>query len=105
MFLDDRAELNDSADAAGFSDTSDTLPKQFILTGHSAGGGFAAAVGGFTVANGAAADNLLGVVMFDGVSSNDTFAHGRGSLDDAGIPIYQIAAPPQPWNANGANHK
>jgi hypothetical protein len=46
-------------------------------------------------------DDLLGVVMFDGVSSNGTFADAVKSLDERHIPIYQIAAPPQSWNANG----
>ena len=70
MFLGERSALNDSASAAGFQGT---LPQQFILAGHSAGGGFATAVGGYAVDNGAAAGNLRGVVMFDGVSSNGTF--------------------------------
>lgn len=98
MFLGDRSALNTSAAAAGFTGT---LPEQFILTGHSAGGGFATAVAGYTVDNGAADNNLLGVVMFDGVSSNGTFAPALASLDRLAIPVYQIAAPPQPWNANG----
>ena len=45
--------------------------------------------------------SLLGVVMYDGVSSNGTFADAVTTLDARGIPVYQIAAPPQPWNANG----
>ncbi len=97
MFLDDRSALNASADAAGFQGT---LPEKFVLTGHSAGGGFATAVAGCTVDNGAA-DDLLGVVMFDGVSSNGTFAPALAKLDTLAIPVYQIAAPPQPWNADG----
>ena len=97
MFLDDRSALNSSADAAGFQGT---LPEKFVLTGHSAGGGFATAVAGYTVDNGAAED-LLGVVMFDGVSSNGTFAPALAKLDTLDIPVYQIAAPPQPWNADG----
>ena len=97
MFLDDRSALNTSADAAGFQGP---LPEKFVLTGHSAGGGFATAVAGYTVDNGAAED-LLGVVMFDGVSSNGTFAPALAKLDTLGIPVYQIAAPPQPWNADG----
>src|SRR5262249_55073335 len=63
--------------------------------------GFAAAVAGYTVDNGAAENYLLGVIMFDGVSSNGTFAPALASLDTLDIPVYQIAAPPQPWNANG----
>ncbi len=69
MFLGDRAELNVSANLAGFEGT---LPQTFILTGQSAGGGFATAVGAVTVANGASSD-LLGVVMYDGVSRPPTF--------------------------------
>ncbi len=98
MFLGERSALNDSATRAGFKGT---LPQQFILAGHSAGGGFATAVGGYAVDNGAAAGNLLGVVMFDGVSSNGTFAPALAKLDTQDIPVYQIAAPPQPWNADG----
>jgi hypothetical protein len=98
MFLGERSALNDSATAAGFQGT---LPQQFILAGHSAGGGFATAVGGYTVKNGAAGNDLLGVVMFDGVSSNGTFAPALEQLASRDIPVYQIAAPPQPWNADG----
>ncbi|HCA52667.1 MAG TPA: hypothetical protein DEP24_07095, partial [Mycobacterium sp.] len=98
MFLGDRSELNVSANAAGFEGT---LPQTFILTGHSAGGGFATAVGANTILNGAAED-LLGVVMFDGFSRPPAFTEQLQALDDAGIPVYQIAAPPQsPGNAWG----
>ncbi|WP_242456067.1 lipocalin family protein [Mycolicibacterium sp. P1-18] len=100
LFTDpNRTSLNASAAAAGFHGV---LPEKFILTGHSAGGGLAAAAGGFYSDAVAPADNdLLGVVMYDGVSSNGTFAGALTSLANRGIPIYQIAAPPQPWNANG----
>lgn len=100
LFIDpNRTSLNASAAAAGFHGV---LPEKFILTGHSAGGGLAAAAGGFYTDAVAPSDNdLLGVVMYDGVSSNGTFASALTSLDARGIPIYQIAAPPQAWNANG----
>ena len=40
--------------------------------------------------------------MFDGVSSNGTFADALAELGRRlNIPVYQIAAPPQAWNANG----
>jgi lipocalin len=98
MFLGDRSELNVSANAAGFEGS---LPQTFILTGHSAGGGFATAVGANTILNGAS-DDLLGVVMFDGFSRPPAFTDQLQALDDAGIPAYQIAAPPQsPGNAWG----
>ena len=50
-----------------------------------------------TVDNGAAA-NLLGVVMVDGVAAADQFAESLNKLDSAGIPLYQIASPPQAAN-------
>lgn len=100
LFVDpDRTALNASATAAGYLGA---LPERFVLTGHSAGGGLAAAAGGFYVDAVAPEDSdLLGVVMYDGVSSNGTFATAIASLDTRNIPVYQIAAPPQPWNANG----
>jgi len=96
MFLGDRAALNVSANKAGYEGV---LPQKFILTGHSAGGAFATTAGAGTVENGAAED-LLGVVMFDGVSG-DQFAAQLAALSGVGIPDYQIAAPPQRWNAWG----
>ncbi len=100
LFIDpSRTSLNDSAAAAGYQGV---LPDKFVLTGHSAGGGLAAAAGGFYVDAINPGDNdLLGVVMYDGVSSNGTFADALASLDALNIPVYQIAAPPQAWNANG----
>lgn len=101
LFTDSsRSALNASASAAGYQGT---LPAKFTLTGHSAGGGLATAAGGFYVDAVSAADSdLLGVVMYDGVSSNGTFAPAIASLTARDIPVYQIAAPPQPWNAYGA---
>ncbi len=96
MFVGDRAALNISASEAGLQGT---LPQPFILTGHSAGGRFATTAGAFTVDNGSAKD-LLGVVMFDGVGG-DQFAANIAKLDTLSIPDYQIAAPPQRWNAWG----
>jgi len=104
LFVDpNRTSLNASAAAAGYHGA---LPGKFVLTGHSAGGGLAAAAGGFYSDAVKPEDNdLLGVVMYDGVSSNGTFAGALKSLDVSGIPIYQIAAPPQAWNANGQTTK
>ena len=45
--------------------------------------------------------DLVGVVMFDGVSRNGTFADAVQALNERDIPVYQIAAPPQAWNADG----
>ena len=99
LFADpNRTSLNISANQAGFMGT---LPQDFVLTGHSAGGGLAASAGGFYTAEVPAGQNhLLGVVMYDGVaSSTSTFATALASLDTLHIPVYQIAAPPQIWNA------
>lgn len=98
MFTGTRPALNISANAAGFQGT---LPEKFILTGHSAGGRFATTAAAGTVANGAAKD-LLGVVMYDGVTSGQTFTDQLAALAGAGIPDYQIAAPAQRWNAWGS---
>ncbi|MGI9164501.1 MAG: lipocalin family protein, partial [Mycobacterium sp.] len=97
MFVGDRGALNISANQAGYDGM---LPQTFILTGHSAGGRFATTAAAGTVANGSSGD-LLGVVMFDGVSRPPTFTDQLQVLIDAGIPDYQIAAPPQRWNAWG----
>jgi hypothetical protein len=109
LFVGERAALNASAQAAGYLGT---LPLNYILAGHSVGGGVAAAAGGFSVQNGAADDHLLGVVMFDGVSlmihgddAVDTFPDALIGLDQLDIPVYQIAAPPQTWNALGLTTK
>ena len=97
MFEGSRSALNVSANTAGLQGT---LPEQFILTGHSAGGNFATAVGAL-VTETDQVDNLLGVVMFDGVSRAPLFTDSLTALTNAGIPDYQIAAPPQRWNAWG----
>ena len=98
MFTGDRPALSASARAAGFDGE---LPEKFLLAGHSAGGGFAAAVAGLAVDTGAAAGNLIGVIMYDGVSLNGTLSRALESLESADVPIYQIAAPPQMWNLFG----
>ena len=103
LFIGDRTALNESAAAAGFVGT---LPDNYILAGHSAGGNFAAAVAGYVIANGAAVaedgTNLLrGVVMFDGVTNAGVLSSTVPKLNDLGIPIYQIAGRNQIWNAFG----
>ena len=97
MFQGDRTALNVSANAAGLQGP---LPEKFLLTGHSAGGNLATAVGALITAT-PEVDNLLGVVMFDGVSRAPLFTDSLAALTAAGIPDYQIAAPPQRWNAYG----
>ena len=93
LFLGNRAALTISASQAGFQGP---LPQPFVLSGHSAGGGLAAIAAGYYEAALApgAPDDLLGVVMFDGVAlSSEAFDNALAVL--GGKPVYQIAAPPQ----------
>ncbi|BBA88905.1 MULTISPECIES: PE domain-containing protein [Mycobacterium] len=101
LFLGSQTALNISANQAGYLGT---LPQDFILSGHSAGGGLASIAAGSYLANlGAATNHLQGVVMFDGVASNaSAFGAAVANLQAANVPIYVVAAPPQPWNAFGA---
>ena len=94
MMLGDRGALVVSATAAGYQGV---LPEKILLAGQLLGGGFAAEVAARTVDNGAAA-NLLGVVMVDGIASPDQFPAATAKLDSVGIPLYQIASPPQAAN-------
>jgi hypothetical protein len=100
MFLGDRTALTISANQAGYLGA---LPEDFILAGHSAGGGWSSSVGGYYVDDlGEGGENhLLGVVMYDGVNMNGTLPQAIASLDTLDIPVYQIAAPAQTWNSFG----
>jgi hypothetical protein len=101
LFLGDRTALNISAHHAGYQGT---LPEDFILTGHSAGGGLASIAAGHYLASlGANTNHLHGVVMFDGVARNSAaFAGAVANLQAANIPLYAVVAPPQQFNMFGA---
>jgi hypothetical protein len=100
LFVGNEAALNLSASQAGYHGT---LPQDFVISGHSAGGGLATAAGGDYVADlGTNTNHLLGVVMFDGVATNSgSFAPAIASLQTLNIPDYTVAAPPQAWNMYG----
>ncbi len=102
MFLGDEAALTSSATAAGYVGA---LPEDFILSGHSAGGGLAAAAGGYYASDPTNAGALRGVVMFDGFSFTGVVPEALQRLADPYIPVYQIAAPPQLGNLFGATTK
>ncbi len=108
VFLDpDRSVLVTSAQDAGYTGDVSELLGAFVLSGHSAGGGFAMATAADYVTDGTGLQDadLLGVVMFDGVSNgtfDGTFDAQIAALDAADIPIYQIAAPAQAFNLFGA---
>ncbi|RUP06483.1 MAG: PE family protein [Mycobacterium sp.] len=100
LFQGPQTALNISAQRAGFVGT---LPQDFILSGHSAGGGLTSIAAGNYLANlGGGTNHLKGVVMFDGVANNNAvFAGAINQLQAANVPIYTVAAPPQSWNAFG----
>jgi lipocalin len=94
MMLGDRGALAIGANAAGYEGV---LPETIMLAGHGLGGGFAAEVAARTADNGAAV-NLRGVVMIDGVAEPSQFAASLAKIESLGIPLYQIASPPQAAN-------
>jgi len=103
LFLGNETSLNLSASQAGFHGT---LPQEFVLTGHSSGGGLATLAGGDYVAalgGNVAANHLLGVVMFDGFSGQGAeFASAVTYLKSMSIPDYVVAAPGKLFDALGA---
>jgi hypothetical protein len=75
LFLGGRTEPNASANQAGYHGT---LPQDFVMTGHSAGGGLVAlAAGDYAADLGANPNHLLGVVMLDGVASDSSASRAR----------------------------
>ena len=101
LFTGNRQALLDSAVAAGYVGAG--LPAPFILSGHSAGGGFAAATAGYFINNPQAnIPDLKGVVMFDGVPGIGVLSSVAPQLRANDIPIYQIAAQNQIWNVWGS---
>lgn len=100
LFLGGQPALNAAAHWAGYGGT---LPQDFVLTGHSAGGGLATMAASNYLTLGGNAGLLKGVVMFDGVANNATgFGGAIANLQSANVPVYAVVAPPQPWNAQGA---
>jgi lipocalin len=107
LFEGDRSALVASAVAAGYAGEASELTGKFVLAGHSAGGGFVTAVAADYAAANPASVSLAGVVMYDGVSGgafddSGSFATQVAALDSRSIPVYQLAAPAQLWNAYGA---
>lgn len=109
LFDGDRAALTESAVHAGYATQYDfgadavALPKKFALAGHSLGGNLVSAAAGFLVDNGAV-DDLVGVILLDGVPFESTLPDAITKLDayeaatDRYVPIRAIGAPPNPYN-------
>ncbi|MCV7169472.1 hypothetical protein H7I41_05990 [Mycobacterium manitobense] len=92
----DRTALTASAQAAGWTGA---LPEQYILAGHSAGGGLAVAAAGYATHD----ENLAGVILFDGVSAGDDMTRALAALADTDVQVLQIASPEGVWNNFGAS--
>ncbi len=117
LFVGDRTALTASAIDAGYATrygldpTTARLPQQFALAGHSLGANLVSGAAGFLVderdANGkSAADDLVGVILLDGVPNGDTLPTALGKLDAYAtskgghyIPVREIGAPRNLFNS------
>lgn len=120
LFLDsDRDALNASLTTASLKAGREPylVPQQFVLVGHSLGGGFAPGVAGYYAeglvtrrADGQDAPNdLAGVVLLDGVPPSGTLPNAMERLaqleasngnDPADyVPVYEIGAPSNAFNS------
>ncbi|MBX7452108.1 alpha/beta hydrolase [Mycolicibacterium sp. 3033] len=100
LFAGDRAALTASAHAAGYDGV---LPTRVVLAGHSAGGGLVAMVGRYMVETGNA-DDLAGLIMFDGVGTLSYMGQDIAAIPTS-IPVYNIAAGPSSWNWYGDTNR
>ncbi|MCG7595505.1 alpha/beta hydrolase [Mycobacterium sp. PSTR-4-N] len=101
LFVGDRGSLVDSASAAAGYEV--TLPQEFVLVGHSAGGTLVTSVAGFLADSGAIGD-LQGIVMLDGVepAGSPFVSDALSKLTGADYrPIYLISSDRYFWSRNG----
>ncbi len=115
LFDGDRAALNASALAAGYAKLYGLdpalaeLPREFVLSGHSAGA--ALLLGAITHLDNDTLDDLTGLLLFDAVTSGSTAADGLARLADYEeatgryIPLQEISAPPNDWNRPSNIHQ
>ncbi|TFV60970.1 alpha/beta hydrolase [Mycobacterium sp. PS03-16] len=102
LFVGDRAALNASAVKAGYTDhygVDAVLPTEFVMAGHSLGGGLVVGVAGYyaqAVRTRNEENHLAGVVTLDGVPPrSDIVTTSLAALDQSGayVPIYELHAP------------
>ncbi len=101
LFVGDRAALAESASAA--AGHAVTLPRKFVLVGHSAGGTLVISAAGFMADNGAIAD-LAGVVLLDGVepAGSHLVSQALAKLNGADDrPVYLVSSERYFWNRGG----
>lgn len=97
----ERSALRRSADAAKGKHVS--LPRPFVLSGHSAGGNLATAAAGYATHPGGDIADLRAVVLYDAVDNQGAMNEALGRLT-GGVdrPVLQIASPPSACNAFGS---
>lgn len=106
LFVGDRAALTASAVDAGYAEAygldpaTAALPQKFALEGHSLGANLVAGAAGFIAADpGGAGNDLVGVILLDGVPIGQTLPDALTKLDaytaNGGhyIPVREIGAP------------
>ena len=101
LFTGGRTALTESASAAAGYEV--TLPEKFALVGHSAGGTLVTAVAGH-LADADALDDLVGVVMLDGVEPKGSHAVNNALeklRGDHYVPIYLISSQRYMWDRHG----
>jgi pimeloyl-ACP methyl ester carboxylesterase len=115
LFEGQRTALTQSALDAGYGDaydfpegTSPELPEQFALMGHSLGANLVSGAAGTLAADcdetDCAADDLVGVILLDGVPIGNTLPNALDELDKKEkltgyIPVREIGAPLNAWNS------
>jgi pimeloyl-ACP methyl ester carboxylesterase len=101
LFAGNRQALTDSASTA-LGETV-TLPTEFVLAGHSAGGTLVMAAAGDMVDNGAI-DDLAGIVLLDAVDpqGSNQFQNALTKLTGANYkPVLLMSSEPYFWNREG----
>ncbi len=99
LFAGDRAALTESASAA--AGHAVVLPTRFALVGHSLGATLVMGAAGRMTVNGAI-DDLVGVVLLDGVDVNDTTPRALAQLVGANhVPVRNISSERYQWNRYG----
>ena len=113
LYEGDRAAQTQSARDAGYESRyglapgTGELPKAFALMGHSLGANLVAGAAGTLAADctpgDCAADDLVGVILLDGVPMGNTLPDALAELDakealTGYVPVREIGAPLNPWN-------
>lgn len=101
LFLGDRDALTASALAAGYAKKYGAgvpLPDQFVLVGHSLGGGVVSGAAGYyaeAVAASGAENQLAGVILLDAAPPGNVLPDALDKLDGLGIyvPVLELGAP------------